>query len=869
MGIRKVMRDITDIKLVGKVLSENKYGTLLENLPQKIFLKDSKSVYVSCNENYAKDLKIKSDEIVGKTDYDFYPRELAEKYRADDNRIMESGETEDIEEKYIQDGKEVFVHTVKTPVKDEQGNIVGVLGIFWDITDQKKAEEVVHQSEERYRSLVENIDLGITLIGNDYKIIMTNKAQGTFFNKPASEFKGKYCFKEFEKRDTVCSHCPGTRAMANRRPAEVNTEGVRDDGSRLPVRIQAFPTFGLDGVVMGFIEVVEDITERKMAEEALKKSEEKYRTLVDEVRDGYFTTDDKGTLKFASKALANILGYGNQEEIIGRHFLEFVSPEMKDEIMNTFTEAVRTGKFPELVEVLAVRKDSSKIFLQFKPVPIVEKGNIIGTRGVMRDITRYRKAQEALHESEEKYRMLIEKSPNLIFIYQGDAIKYANQTICDRLGWTREEMTSSSFNSMEKLIPPRFQKLVKENRLKREKGEDVPPYEVYLRTRNGTEIPVIIYDQRITYQAKPADQIILVDVSEHKLAEEALYESEEKYRQLVSSTTDTIMLFDADTREFIEVNKACENLYGYSREEFLNLKHTDITAEPKESEDSIKKTVQGKLQRVPVRYHRKKDGTTFPVEISASSFMLAGRRVVCGVVRDIAKRKQAEEKLHHYQEQLRSLVSELSLIEERERRKLATQLHDQVGQTLAITKIKLGALQELSSSTHLAESVDEISKLIEQTIQDARSLTFELSPPILYELGLDAAVEWLTEQMQKQYGIQIDFEGDRHSRPLDQNIRVFLFLAVRELLMNVVKHAKARKAKVVIRRGGNTIRVTVQDDGVGFDISKIRTGFGLFSIRERLHHLGGHLEIETGHDKGSRFTIVLLIKSKKKGSKRR
>lgn len=127
---------------------ENKYRTLLENLPQKVFLKDKDSVYVSCNENYARDLKIKADDIVGKTDYEFFPKELAEKYRADDKKIMESGGTEDIEERYIQHGKEVFVHTVKTPVKNQEGNVVGILGIFWDISEQKRAEEELKARNE-------------------------------------------------------------------------------------------------------------------------------------------------------------------------------------------------------------------------------------------------------------------------------------------------------------------------------------------------------------------------------------------------------------------------------------------------------------------------------------------------------------------------------------------------------------------------------------------------------------------------------------------------------------------------------------------------------------------------------------------------
>ncbi len=117
-------------------MSEGKYRMLLENLPQRIFYKDRNSVYVSCNENYARDLHIKSDEIRGKTDYEFYPKVLAEKYRADDKRIMTSGRTEDIEEKYVKDGRELIIHTVRTPIRDEKGNVNGILCIFWDITEK-------------------------------------------------------------------------------------------------------------------------------------------------------------------------------------------------------------------------------------------------------------------------------------------------------------------------------------------------------------------------------------------------------------------------------------------------------------------------------------------------------------------------------------------------------------------------------------------------------------------------------------------------------------------------------------------------------------------------------------------------------------
>jgi len=150
VGIIGVEKDISERKRAEEVLkaSENKYKTLVENIPQKVFLKDKNSLYISCNKNYANDLKISPDEITGKTDFDFYPRELAEKYRADDKRIMESWNTEELEEMYVHDGQKFVVHTVKTPVRDKENNVIGVLGIFWDITERKHLEEMLLQSQK-------------------------------------------------------------------------------------------------------------------------------------------------------------------------------------------------------------------------------------------------------------------------------------------------------------------------------------------------------------------------------------------------------------------------------------------------------------------------------------------------------------------------------------------------------------------------------------------------------------------------------------------------------------------------------------------------------------------------------------------------
>jgi PAS domain S-box-containing protein len=236
------------------------------------------------------------------------------------------------------------------------------------------------------------------------------------------------------------------------------------------------------------------------------------------------------------------------------------------------------------------------------------------------------------------------------------------------------------------------------------------------------------------------------------------------------------------------------------------------------------------------------------------------------VKEDITQRKLTEERLLTYKKKLQALSSELSLTEERERRSIATDLHDNIGQILAATKIKLKLLQESKSSVDHNGILDEINKLLDKTMQSTRLLTYELSPPILYELGFESAVEWLVEQYRKNYDIVIDIVRDEQSKPMENDISTFLFKAVRELLLNVVRHAKAHNTKISIRRDRGNIRVEVEDDGVGFNTSELYSstkkvsGFGLFNLGERMKYIGGDFEVisEPGH--GTRISLVVPLK---------
>jgi PAS domain S-box-containing protein len=243
--------------------SETKYRTLVENLPQKIFLKDRNSVYISCNENYAKDLGIKSGEIAGKTDFDFYPKKLAEHYRADDKKVIEEGTTQDIEEGYIQHGRELFVHTVKTPFKDEQGNVVGVLGIFWDVTAQRAMQEAMKIRDAALASSINGIALcdskGIlTYVNKSFLQMWGYENDSQVLGKAAQTFS-KSRRQALDAMKTL-RHKPGWIG-------ELTAQ--KKDGALFDVQIVASRVTDDRGRIVCILASFVDITEQKRAKDTL------------------------------------------------------------------------------------------------------------------------------------------------------------------------------------------------------------------------------------------------------------------------------------------------------------------------------------------------------------------------------------------------------------------------------------------------------------------------------------------------------------------------------------------------------------------------------------------------------------------------
>ena len=232
---------------------------------------------------------------------------------------------------------------------------------------------------------------------------------------------------------------------------------------------------------------------------------------------------------------------------------------------------------------------------------------------------------------------------------------------------------------------------------------------------------------------------------------------------------------------------------------------------------------------------------------------------------EIATRQRTEADLLANQQRLRHLASELSLIEQRERRRIASRLHDDVGQLLSLGHLKLENALESAPADGLGMTLEEVRELLDQAIERARTLTCELSPPVLYQLGFEAGLSWLAEQTQKQSGVRVSLENDSEPKPISEDVQVLLFQAVRELLANVVKHSKAAEARIRVSRDGELLKAVVEDDGQGFDTGSIMLPqsnsncFGLFNIRERLRDYGGQLVMESAPGHGTIMTLTVPL----------
>jgi PAS domain S-box-containing protein len=476
---------------------------------------------------------------------------------------------------------------------------------------------------------------------------------------------------------------------------------------------------------------------------------------------------------------------------------------------------------------------------------------------------KHKKTVDLHFRGDEYYQTLLDTIPHGIQeIDASGKITFVNEAYNKIFGYKGGEAIGESI--LLKLLDDNERKKLRAYLKKLVAEQSIPtPYFEKNRTKDGRIIDVRIdWNYKRDVEGHVVGFIsVITDITKGKQAEE-------KYYNLIEHANDGIVSVDT-TGMIIGFNKKAEEMFGYAREEVLG--KSSYVLIPHQNKEIFKKAMKRFVttgigleagDNILEGHAVRKDGTKFPIEYSYYSIDIGGEFVATAIIRDISKRKEEEQKVLAYQNQLKALTSQITLAEEKERRRFSEFIHDEVGQQLFATQLQLTGIRDSLSSEESSKSLDDAIDSIKKVISNARSLILELSSPILHELGLVKALEWLGEQTQQNYGIMVTVNDDKQKKPLDDDVKILLYQAVRELLINIAKHAQIKNAKISIKREKATVRICVEDKGVGFcvpsgDSAEIEiNGFGLFHIKERLEPFGGQLEIESQPNRGTKVTLV-------------
>lgn len=640
--------------------SEAKYRTLVENIPMSVFIKDRNFRFISANENFENELNIRANEAIGKTDYDFFPKEYADKYRADDERILTQGVTEQIEETFFKDGQQRWMQVFKTPVRDDRGHITGLLGIFWDITERRSAQQKLRENERFLNDILSTIQDGVCVLNPDLTIRYANPVMEAWY-ADRMPLVGAKCHHCYHLSDRPCAPCPSLRCMESKQVEFDIVPGPSDSAIQW-VEVYSYPMIDEEtGEIMGVIEFVRDISQRKLAEDELLQSEALLRIAGELAHLGGWSANLIENRVIWSDEVAGIhempAGYSPTVE----EGIRFYAPECRERIKQVYSACAREG-VPYDEEMQIVTANGRRVWV--RTIGIAERdpsGAIVRVLGGFQDITERKKAEEALRHSYDLMRYIIEHNRSAIAVHDRDLnYIFVSQRYLNDFRVKDQDIIGKHHYDVFPDLPQKWRD-VHQRALAGEvlSAEDDPFY------RDDGTVDWTRWECRPWYEASGAIGGIIIYtevITERKRMEDALRQSEENYRKLFEEHAAVKLLVDPDTGNIINANEAAARFYGWPRERLKSMKISEInTLSAEEIQKGMERAKANQCIHFDFR-HRLADGSIRDVSVFSSKITINGKELLHSIIHDVTEGKRAEEALRQSEYRYRSLLNDVSWV---------------------------------------------------------------------------------------------------------------------------------------------------------------------------------------------------------------
>jgi len=610
----------------------------------------------------------------------------------------------------------------------------------------------------------------------------------------------------------------------------------------------------------------DEVAERMRAEEAYRESESKFRTLVEQTPAVTYTAalDESSTTLYVSPQAESIMGFS-----VGEYredpelWIKQLHPEDRPRVLAALAEMRRSNEAFSC-EYRFIKRDRSVIWLRDEARVIKDEyGHPRYIQGVTYDITPQKKMEATLAQQSRTLEAFFKHTITPLIVldrhFNFVRVNEAYAQACQR------DISEFTGRNHFELYPDDENRRIFEQVLATK-----TPYEAVAKPFQFPDHPewgITYWDWTLVPILDDGGEVeflvfSLRDVTKRRQAELAATEKEAHLRTVVSRAP--VIFFATNEKGIITISegKGLAAL-GQTPTESVGSNVFERYREHPDIIENMRRALEGEEVAAEIEVI---PGTIFDVRyapVRNEDNRVAG---VMGVAVDITETRQAQKEVLAHQEQLRGLTSQLLSIEDQERRKIATALHDSVGQILAFLKIELGTLQRLELPEEAAQGIARAREQIEEAVRQTRTLTFEISPPELYTLGLESALEELAQRFSQERQIECRVHSSDSFGPLNSELKTLLYRAVRELLTNAAKHAHPQTVEIGLGAVRGGIQIAVKDDGTGFDVSHLHAraadesaGFGLLSIRERLTHLGGRIDIHSAPNQGTEVILTVPV----------